>query len=121
MIGPVVEGKARLFEDQYICSSGQLYQLAAGYDRFVADLRPCLESVLAGRGQRLRIFRHPYNVCTALVAHEIGVILTDAAVQPLNAPLDTTSPVAWIGYANAHLRASIEPVLQAAMQRYGLS
>src|SRR5262245_47183814 len=42
-LGPVQPGKAHCFEDQYISSAGQLYELMAGHDRFVADLRPLLE------------------------------------------------------------------------------
>jgi hypothetical protein len=49
-IGPIEPGKARLFEDQYICTGGQFYELVAGHHRFNADLRPDLESVLTDRG-----------------------------------------------------------------------
>ena len=46
-------GKAQLFEDQYISSGGQLYELMAGHDRFVADLRPLFERRRAGRRRAL--------------------------------------------------------------------
>ncbi|MGH2515767.1 MAG: inositol monophosphatase, partial [Ktedonobacterales bacterium] len=36
-LGPVQRGKAQAFEDQYICSGGQLYELIAGHDRFTTD------------------------------------------------------------------------------------
>ena len=36
---PPLPGKALCFEDQYTSSGGQLYELMAGHDRFVADLR----------------------------------------------------------------------------------
>ena len=39
VLGPPVPGKAQLFEDQYISSGGQLYELVIGHDRFIADLR----------------------------------------------------------------------------------
>ena len=39
LLGPPVPGKAQLFEDQYISTGGQLYELIVGHDRFVADLR----------------------------------------------------------------------------------
>jgi hypothetical protein len=94
LIGPVVPGKARLFEDQYISSGGQFYELMAGHDRFNADLRPNLESVLADRGEALG--------------------------RRLDAPMDTTSPIAWVGYANRRLRERIEPVLQRLLREYGL-
>jgi hypothetical protein len=47
-----------------------------------------------------------------LVAEQAGVIITDDAGRPLDGPLDTTSSVSWIGYANADLRRKIEPHLQ---------
>jgi hypothetical protein len=59
-------------------------------------------------------------VCTALIASEAGVILTDPWGAPLDVPLDVHADVAWVGYANATLRALVEPVLQAALARRGL-
>ena len=38
-------------------------------------------------------------------------MVTDPCGEPLDVPLDTTSPVAWVGYANAALAARIGPVL----------
>lgn len=119
LIGPVVPGKARLFEDQYICTGGQFYELMAGHDRFNADLRPLLEQVLNNRGKSLGICCHPYDVCTALIAQEMGVVITDAAGNEPDAPLDTLSPVAWVGYANEGLQRAIEPVLREVLQEYG--
>ena len=119
LIGPVVPGKARLFEDQYICTGGQFYELMAGHDRFNADLRPLLEQALNSRGQSLGICCHPYDVCTVLIAQEMGVAIADAAGNELDAPLDTTSPVAWVGYANEGLKRCIEPVLQQVLREYG--
>jgi fructose-1,6-bisphosphatase/inositol monophosphatase family enzyme len=116
-LGPVRPGKAHCFEDQYISSGGQLYELMAGHDRFVADLRPLLEPSLAARGLQLGICCHPYDLATELVARELGVIVTDAAGGPLRSPLDLASDVAWVGYANAAIRAQIEPLLQAVLRR----
>jgi fructose-1,6-bisphosphatase/inositol monophosphatase family enzyme len=120
LIGPIVPGKARLFEDQYICSGGQFYELMVGHDRFNADLRPNLENALKERGQRLGICCHPYDVCTELIAREMGVHIVKPNGESLDSPLDTTSPVAWVGYANDGLRASIEPILSAILSRMGL-
>ena len=117
VIGPPPPGKAQLFEDQYISSGGQLYELMAGHDRFVADLRPLFERRRAG-GPALCC--HPYDLCTALIARELGVIVTDEYGRPLDAPLDVTSDVGWIGYANAGLRGLIEPHLRQALERRGL-
>lgn len=109
LLGPPPTESPQVFDDEYICSGGQLYELMAGHDRFLADLRPLLHDPATGIS---RLTCHPYDLCTALVAQEAGVIVTDGAGQPLGAPLDTHSPVSWIGYANAHLHRQIEPVLQ---------
>src|SRR5437879_6002446 len=101
--------RAACFEDQYASTGGQLYELMAGHDRFIADLRPL---VMAGG-----LCCHPYDLCTALIAREAGVILTGPAGAPLDAPLDIVTDVAWVGYANESLRAAIEPVLQDALRR----
>ncbi len=104
--------RASCFEDQYASTGGELYELMAGHDRFIADLRPLVSS--AG------LCCHPYDLCASLIAREAGVILTNPAGKPLDAPLDVTTDVAWVGYANDGLRRSIEPVLQAALLRRGL-
>ena len=119
-LGPVRPGKAHCFEDQYICTGGQLYELIAGHDRFVADLRPLMDALLRERGLALGICCHPYDICTELIAREHGVIVTDAAGRPLDAPFDVTSDVAWVGYANEAIRAQIAPLLDAALRRRGL-
>ena len=120
-LGPVQPGKAHCFEDQYICSGGQLYELMAGHDRFVADLRPLMEPVLARQGLALGICCHPYDVCTELIARELGIIVTDERGRPLAAPLDVETDVSWVGYANEAIRRQIEPHLQTALRQRGLS
>jgi fructose-1,6-bisphosphatase/inositol monophosphatase family enzyme len=117
VLGPPPPGKAQVFEDQYISSGGQLYELMAGHDRFVADLRPLLERRRAGGAA---LCCHPYDLCTELIARELGVVVTDEAGDPLSAPLDVTSDVAWVGYANPTLRSGIAPHLRDALARRGL-
>jgi hypothetical protein len=119
-LGPVQPGKAHCFEDQYISTGGQLYELMAGHDRFVADLRPLLEALLRRRGLALGICCHPYDICTELVARELGVVVTDARGGPLAAPLAVEPDVAWIGYANPAIRDQIEPLLRKALRERGL-
>ena len=119
-LGPVQRGKSQSFEDQYISSGGQLYGLIAGQDAFVADLRALIEALLARDGRALGIACHPYDLAAALIAEEAGVLLTDARGDTLDAPLNTRADVAWIGYANAHIRAQMEPGLLAALARRGL-
>jgi hypothetical protein len=116
-LGPVQPGKAHCFEDQYVSSGGQLYELMAGHDRFVADLRPLMEQILARRGQLLGICCHPYDLCTELIARELGVIVADERGAPLQAPLTVEADVSWVGYANPHIRRQIEPLLQAALKQ----
>jgi hypothetical protein len=119
-LGPVQPGKAHCFEDQYISTGGQLYELMAGHDRFVADLRPLLEKMLAGRGLARGLCCHPYDLSTELIAREVGVIVTDPRGLPLEVPLTVEPDVAWVGYANVDIRAEIEPLLQGALRRRGL-
>jgi hypothetical protein len=118
---PLSPGKAPCFEDQYASTGGQLYELIAGHDRFVADLRPLVQQERAARGWPPGLCCHPYDLCTALIAQEAGVILTDPGGAPLDAPFDLTTDVAWVGYANEGLRALVEPVLQEILRRRGLS
>lgn len=120
VLGPPPPGRALCFEDQYASSGGQLYELMVGHDRFNADLRPLLFGLLEKRGEAAGLACHPYDVCTALIATEAGVIVTGPDGAPLDAPLDLETPVAWVGYANATLRASIEPALMTALRRRGL-
>jgi fructose-1,6-bisphosphatase/inositol monophosphatase family enzyme len=120
VLGPVQQGKTHCFEDQYVCSGGQLYEMMAGHDRFVADLRPLMEQVLAQRGLALGICCHPYDLCTELIARELGVIVTDETGRPLTAPLDLSTDVTWAGYANEAIRQQIEPHLQASLHKRGL-
>jgi fructose-1,6-bisphosphatase/inositol monophosphatase family enzyme len=119
-LGPVQPGKAHCFEDQYICSGGQFYELMAGHDRFVADIRPLLESYLAKKGLFLGICCHPYDVCTELIAGELGIIITDEQGGPLRPPLTVDDDVSWVGYANEAIRQEIEPLLHSILRDRGL-
>ena len=119
-LGPPIPGKASCFEDQYASTAGQLYELMAGHDRFVADLRPLVRPWLAQRELPPSLTCHPYDVCCALIAEENGVIVTDVHGGPLDVPLNVDADVAWVGYANASIRAQIEPALQEALRAQGL-
>ena len=119
-LGDVELGKAHCFEDQYLSSGGQLYELMSGHDRFIADLRPLMEPVLNRRGLALGICCHPYDMCTEMIAREMGVIVTDVRGKALRAPLDVGTNIAWTGYANRNIQQEIEPLLQRAIARRGL-
>lgn len=119
-LGAPQAGKAACFEDQYISSGGQLFELMAGHDRYVADLRPLLQGVMQDRGLPHPLCCHPYDLCTILIAEELGLPITGPTGAPLDAPLDLESDVAWIGYASDALRRNVEPVLIGALRRRGL-
>lgn len=103
--------RATVFEDQYLCTGGQLQQLMTGRDRFIADLRGLVYDRREARGLGRGHDGHPYDVCTFLIAREAGVVICAPDGGPLDVPLDTTSAVSWAGYANAALRDLIEPHL----------
>jgi fructose-1,6-bisphosphatase/inositol monophosphatase family enzyme len=118
-LGAQPEGKALCFEDQYASTGGQLYELIAGHDRFIADVRPLTTTLLAQRGLARPLTCHPYDICCALIAEESGVIVTDAWGRPLDAPLSVDADVAWVGYANQKIRACMEPLLQQELRARG--
>ena len=107
-LGPIQQGKVQSFEDQYIATGGQLYELIMGHDRWVADLRPL---VFTHPG----LCCHPYDLCTELIAREAGVLVTNERGQLLSSLLDVTTGTAWIGYANTHIYQQLAPALQEAM------
>lgn len=120
VLGPPVAGRALVFEDQYIATGGQLFELISGRDRFIADLRPLVADVLHTRGLPPSLCAHPYDLCTVLIAEEAGVVITDPLGAPLDAPLDLHTEVAWVGYANGALRALAEPHLRDVLRRHGI-
>lgn len=118
VMGDPPGGAPVIFDDQYISSGGQLFELAVGHDRFVADLRPYLMDELEARDRaagratgRRRLCCRPYDLCTVLIAEAAGVIVTDGRGGPVDAPLDTTSDVSWAGYANRALHDAMQPAL----------
>jgi fructose-1,6-bisphosphatase/inositol monophosphatase family enzyme len=119
-LGPVEPGKAHCFEDQYLSSGGQLYELMMGHDRFVADLRSLTEPLMNRRGMALGICCHPYDICTEVIAREAGVIVTDERGGRLRVPLRVDPDLSWAGYANDWIRRQIEPLLHAALRERGL-
>jgi len=102
-----------IFDDQYLSSGGQVYELLMGHDRFIADLRPLAFAKLRIRAA---LACHPYDICTAVIAQELGCVITGAEGKPLRVPLDTTTPVAWVGYANPALARRIGPKLRALLR-----
>jgi hypothetical protein len=108
VIGPADVTQATVFDDQYISTGGQFYELIIGHDRFNADLRPVFYRL---QNQPAGLCCHPYDCATLLIAEEAGVVITGPDGNPLNGPLDTTTGLSWVGYANSHLRRKIEPLV----------
>ena len=104
-----------VFDDQYLCTGGQIYELLMGRDRMVGDLRPLVLSALGYGGMTMC---HPYDICAGMLLTEAGGVLEALDGKPLNAPLDTTTPVAWIGFANEALAQQIRPVLRQLCEHY---
>lgn len=120
MLGPVQRGRALVFEDQYMSTGGQLYELMMGHDRWLADLRPLLEPLLRQHGRALGLCCHPYDLCTESIARAAGVIVCDEHGGRLTAPLDVSTDVAWVGVANAPLHQRLWPMLREVLADHGL-
>jgi hypothetical protein len=108
LLGEADVRRAAVFDDQYISTAGQLYELIVGHDRFNADLRPVF---YRRQNQPAGLCCHPYDCAAMLIATEAGVELTDEHAKPLDGPLDVTSGISWLGYANTALRHRIEPIV----------
>ena len=109
-------GGQLVFDDQYISTGGQLFELIVGHDRMLGDLRPLAYPKLGFSSASLCC--HPYDICTALIAREAGCLVESPDGSALRAPLDTTTPVAWMGYANPALARKVRPVLRRIMAEY---
>jgi hypothetical protein len=120
LIGGLEVSKTALFDDQYLSTGGQLYELITGHDRMQVDVRGLLYQMFRRDGKHGGHACHPYDVCTILIAQEAGVEVTDGRGQILDAPLDTTTDVSWIGYANKAIRGEVEPVLLRLLAEQGL-
>lgn len=101
-----------IFDDQYISTGGQFYEILAGHDRFIGDIRPLVHRVL---DMDSPIVCHPYDCAAALVLAEAGAVYESPFGGFPDAPLDTTSPVSWLVFANPILAEKLRPVLHKAL------
>lgn len=104
-----------VFDDQYISTGGQLYEVIAGHDRAVLDIRPL---AFRKHGFDDSLTCHPYDLCTALVARAAGAIVETPDSATLDYPLDTTSSISWIVYANENLASHMRPVVKKLIQKH---
>jgi hypothetical protein len=114
LYGDCSDGTPLVFNDQYISTGGQFYEILSGHDRFIADIRPIAFRVL---DIEANLSAHPYDVACALILQEAGCIVEHPDGSALNCPLNTTSAVNWVAYANETLAAHIRPSLQAVLAR----
>jgi hypothetical protein len=103
-----------VFDDQYISSGGQLYELITGHDRMVADVRGL---ILPAVGHKDVLCAHPYDLVTWLIAREAGCVVENPLGGPLEDPMDTTTSVSWVGYANEELARTVRPVLKRLLHQ----
>jgi hypothetical protein len=115
LYGSGLEKEVVIFEDQYISTGGQFYELLTGRDRMIADLRPLVFQKL---GLDSALCCHPYDIAAMLILQEAGVILESPEGEPLDGPFDTTSPVSWVAYANLQLAKNIRPVLKTVLKEF---
>ena len=106
LIGPADVTRATIYEDQYISTGGQFYELIVGHDRFNADLRPWFYLI---QNQPAGLCCHPYDCSTWLIAEEAGVVITDGLGRPMDGPLDVTTGIAWAAFANRALQRKWNP------------
>jgi hypothetical protein len=118
IIGGLETSKTAIFDDQYLSTGGQIYELMTGRDRMLLDARGLLYEKFKRDGRPAGHACHPYDLCTVLIAQEAGVIATDGRGNTLDAPLDTTTDVSWIGYANEAIHRQVEPVLLQLLSKY---
>lgn len=100
------------FDDQYICSAGQLVLTMLGRYRLVVDARPTIAARL-GRSTRPS---KPYDLAGAvLCAREAGCVVEAPDGGPLDFELDVETPVAFAAYHNAATAARLAPHLHAVL------
>jgi hypothetical protein len=104
-----------IFDDQYISTGGQFYELLSGRDRMIGDLRPLIFRAL---DMESSLVCHPYDCCTALLLKKAGIIYEHPLGGFPDAPLDTDSGVAWVAYANETLAALARPKLQKILGQF---
>jgi len=105
-----------VFDDQYISTGGQFYEVIAGHDRMVGDWRPLIFRVLDMGSSSLVC--HPYDACAWLVLKKTGAVYEHPLGGFPDAPLDTSSGIAWVAYANERLASLARPVIKKVLAEF---
>jgi hypothetical protein len=91
-----------VYDDLVPCTGGYFVGLATGADTAVFDPRPLFDdSGLAA---------HPYDLAGLVVARAAGAVIEAFPSGSLAVPIDTSTPVAWAGYANKEVALRLRPV-----------
>ena len=105
---------AAIWDDQYISNGGQLALIALGRYRMVADLRAWLEARTGLPSPATK----PYDCAGAIVvARAAGAIVEAPDGAELDFPLDASTPVSFVAWANEATAQRLRPHLRAALAR----
>ncbi|MFT7465582.1 MAG: fructose-1,6-bisphosphatase/inositol monophosphatase family enzyme, partial [Pseudohongiellaceae bacterium] len=85
-----------IYDDQYLCSAGQLFLVTTGRYRMLADLRGWLRA----KYNIANFTAKPYDLAALLIYQEAGVRVLDATGKPLDAPCDTETPLDVLAFGN---------------------
>ena len=96
---------AKVFSDEYVSTGGQIYLLATGCYRIVADIREFAQK------EKNSLCCHPYDLCTVLIVIESGCEIMNLEGKELDYPLDTKTNCNWVGFANKELKQKYEKYL----------
>lgn len=105
-----------IFDDQYISTGGQFYEVIVGHDRLVGDLRPLVFRALDMEFSSLVC--HPYDACAWLVLKNAGAVYEHPLGGFPDAPLDTITGMTWITYANESLASLARPVIRKVLKQF---
>ena len=114
--GPPHPDQPLLFDDQYISTGGQLYEVMMGHDRFVVDIRQALNRIA---GMPPGLCAHPYDLSSMLIAREAGIVITNGQGEQIDGPLDIHTSISWAAYANAAIAGKVEPLIAAFLRMCG--
>jgi len=100
-----------IYDDQYLCSAGQLFLVTTGRYRMLADLRAWLGSQYG----LANFTAKPYDLSALLIYQEAGVRVLDARGEPLDAPCDTETPLDVVAFGNDTLWQAYWGLLRGVM------